>query len=75
VQIQSITIDTPYACNVFGPKSGFLPEDFPYSSYKIVPLDLTCFIVRILRRPLIGVKLTSARATQTYLCTAAVRAG
>jgi acetamidase/formamidase len=40
VQIQSITIDTPYACNVFGPKSGFLPEDFPYSNYKIVPLDL-----------------------------------
>jgi acetamidase/formamidase len=39
VQIKKIDIDTPYACNVFGPKSGFIPEDFHYSRYKIIPLD------------------------------------
>lgn len=39
VKILSISIDTPYACNVFGPKSGFIPEDFPYSRYRIIPLD------------------------------------
>jgi acetamidase/formamidase len=39
VQILSIDIDTPYACNVFGPKSGFIPEDFQYSRYRVIPLD------------------------------------
>jgi acetamidase/formamidase len=39
VQIKKIDMDVAYACNVFGPKSGFLPEDFPYSRYKIIPLD------------------------------------
>jgi acetamidase/formamidase len=39
VQIKKVDIDVPYACNVFGPKSGFLPEDFKYSRYKIIPLD------------------------------------
>ena len=39
VQIESIDIDTAYACNVFGPKSGFIPEDFQYSRYRVIPLD------------------------------------
>ncbi len=39
VQIKSIDIDTPYACNVFGPKSGFIPEDFQYERYRVIPLD------------------------------------
>ena len=39
VDIQKIDIDVPFACNVFGPKSGFLPGDFPYSRYKVIPLD------------------------------------
>jgi acetamidase/formamidase len=39
VQILSIDIDTPYACNVFGPKSGFIPEDFQYSRYRVITLD------------------------------------
>jgi acetamidase/formamidase len=39
VQILSIDIDTPYACNVFGPKSGFIPEDYQYSRYRVITLD------------------------------------
>jgi acetamidase/formamidase len=39
VQILSIDIDTPYACNVFGPKSGFIPEDFQYSRDRVITLD------------------------------------
>jgi acetamidase/formamidase len=40
VQIQKIDIDVPYACNGFGPGRGFLPNDFPYSKSKVIPLDL-----------------------------------
>ena len=32
VRIESIAIDLPYACNAFGPRGGFLPEDFPGES-------------------------------------------
>jgi acetamidase/formamidase len=40
VRIESIEIDLPFACNSFGPRSGFLPEDFPGTSRsRIVPLD------------------------------------
>jgi acetamidase/formamidase len=39
VQIQKIDLDVPYACNSFGPGRGFLPNDFPYSRTKIIPLD------------------------------------
>ncbi len=39
IQIQKIDMDTAYACNVFGPTRGFIPEDFPYRRYKIIPLD------------------------------------
>jgi acetamidase/formamidase len=41
VRIQKIDIDVPYACNGFGPGRGFLPDDFPYSKTKLIPLDLT----------------------------------
>ena len=35
-----MALDIPYACNSFGPRSGFLPEDFPgKSQQRIVPLD------------------------------------
>jgi acetamidase/formamidase len=40
VQIQKIEIDVPYACNGFGAGRGFLPDDFPYSKTKLIPLDL-----------------------------------
>jgi acetamidase/formamidase len=40
VQIQKIEIDVPFACNSFGAGRGFLPNDFPYSRTKVIPLDL-----------------------------------
>ena len=40
VRILAIDIDLPFACNAFGPRGGFLPEDFPGASRsRIVPLD------------------------------------
>jgi acetamidase/formamidase len=39
VRIQKISIDAPFACNSFGAGRGFLPDDFPYSRTKIIPLD------------------------------------
>jgi acetamidase/formamidase len=39
VQILKVDIDVPFACNGFGTGRGFLPNDFPYSRRKIIPLD------------------------------------
>jgi acetamidase/formamidase len=39
VRIQKIAIDVPWACNSFGAGRGFLPNDFPYSHSRIIPLD------------------------------------
>jgi len=39
VQILKIDIDVPFACNGFGTGRGFLPNDYPYSHRKIIPLD------------------------------------
>lgn len=39
VRIQSIKLAIPYAYTSFGPGRGFLPEDFPVSKMKIIPLD------------------------------------
>ena len=39
VRIQKITLDVPFAYNAFRPGSGFLPDDFPYSRMKVIPLD------------------------------------
>src|SRR5580704_2948655 len=39
VRIQKIDIDVPRACNSFGAGRGFLPNDFPYSKSRIIPLD------------------------------------
>ncbi len=47
VRIQSVELDLPAACNSFGPRSGFLPEDFPgVSRSRIVPLDRARMIGR-----------------------------
>jgi acetamidase/formamidase len=41
VRIQRVALAIPFACNSFGPRSGFLPEEFPgQSKSRIVPLDL-----------------------------------
>ena len=39
VKIQAIKLAIPYAYNAFGPGRGFLPDDYPYSKIKIIPLD------------------------------------
>ena len=40
VRIKSVDLAIPFACNSFGPRSGFLPEAFPgVSKSRIVPLD------------------------------------
>ena len=41
VRIESIDLAIPYAYNGFGPKRGFLPEDFDYGRTKIIALDKT----------------------------------
>ncbi len=47
VRIESITVDLPFACNAFGPRSGFLPEDFPGESrFSVIPLDLQRMVAR-----------------------------
>jgi acetamidase/formamidase len=39
VRIQKITLDVPFACNSFRGGAGFLPNDFPYSHTKLIPLN------------------------------------
>jgi acetamidase/formamidase len=39
IRIQKIDIDVPWACNSFGAGRGFLPNDFPYSKSRLIPLD------------------------------------
>jgi acetamidase/formamidase len=39
VQILKIDIDVPFACNGFSAGRGFLPNDYPYGRFKIIPLD------------------------------------
>ena len=47
VRIEAVELDLPFACNSFGPRSGFLPEDFPgVSRSRIVPLDRARMIGR-----------------------------
>jgi acetamidase/formamidase len=46
VQILKIDIDVPFACNGFGTGRGFLPNDYPYSRAKIIPLDREKMIAR-----------------------------
>jgi acetamidase/formamidase len=46
IRIQKIELAIPYAYNGFRPGRGYLPEDFPYSRMKIIPLDKTRMIAR-----------------------------
>jgi acetamidase/formamidase len=39
VRIESIDLAIPYAYNGFGPRRGWLPEDYDYARTKIIPLD------------------------------------
>jgi acetamidase/formamidase len=47
VKILSVKLAIPYAYNAFGPGRGFLPEDFPYSRSRIVPLDAKRMVGRL----------------------------
>jgi len=44
IRIQKIDIDVAWACNSFGAGRGFLPNDFPYSHSRLIPLDRTRMI-------------------------------
>ncbi len=46
IRIQKIDLAIPYAYNGFRPGRGFLPEDFPYSRMKIIPLDRARMVAR-----------------------------
>jgi acetamidase/formamidase len=46
VRILEIKLAIPYAYNGFGPRSGFIPEDFQSSKMKIIPLDEKKMIAR-----------------------------
>lgn len=39
IRIQAIRLAVPYAYNGFRPGLGFLPDDFPYTQAKIIPLE------------------------------------
>jgi acetamidase/formamidase len=39
VRILAAKLKIPYAYNAFGPGRGYLPDDFPYTKIKIIPLD------------------------------------
>jgi acetamidase/formamidase len=39
VQILQVDLDVNFACNGFGVGRGFLPMEYPYARWKIVPLD------------------------------------
>src|SRR6266478_7856473 len=44
VHIDKIDLTIPYAYNAFAPLRGFLPEDFPYSRMRIIPLDARAMV-------------------------------
>ena len=46
VRILGVDLAIPYAYNAFGPRSGFLPEDFGYAKTRIIPLDRARNIAR-----------------------------
>ncbi|MGA2135131.1 MAG: acetamidase/formamidase family protein [Bryobacteraceae bacterium] len=46
VRIQSIRLALPYAYNAFRPGAGFLPDEFPFTRTRIIPLDREKMIAR-----------------------------
>ena len=46
VRIQKIRLAIPYAYNAFGAGRGYIPDDFPYSKMKIIPLDEKRMVAR-----------------------------
>jgi acetamidase/formamidase len=50
VRIKEVRLAIPYAYNGFRPGAGFLPDEFPYSRMKIVPLDRERLVGRFSER-------------------------
>lgn len=46
VRIRKVALAIPYAYNAFGRTSGFIPEDFPTSKMRIIPLDRRAMVGR-----------------------------
>src|ERR1700724_425248 len=46
VRILKIQLAIPYAYNAFGAGRGYIPDDFPYSKMKIIPLDEKRMVAR-----------------------------
>jgi acetamidase/formamidase len=46
IDILQIDLDVPFACNGFSVGRGFLPNDYPYSRRKIIPLDRDKMLAR-----------------------------
>jgi acetamidase/formamidase len=46
VRVKDVRLILPYAYTAFGPKSGSLPEDFPRSRMRIIPLDAKRMVAR-----------------------------
>jgi acetamidase/formamidase len=46
VRIEAVNLAIPYAYNAFGPRSGAIPEDFPRSKMRIIPLDAAQMVAR-----------------------------
>jgi len=46
VQIQAIRLALPYSLNLFDPRFGVLPEDYPYMRVRIIPLDEKRMVAR-----------------------------
>jgi len=46
VRIDKVELAIPYAYNAFGVGRGFLPDDFPYSKMRIIPLDAKRMVAR-----------------------------
>jgi acetamidase/formamidase len=60
VRIKRVDLVMPYACNSFGGRGGFLPEDFPQGRTKIIRFDTTRMVgkfsdsIEIPLRPFFG---------------------
>ncbi len=46
VRIETVKLALPYSYNAFGPRSGAIPEDFPRSKMRIIPLDRDAMTAR-----------------------------
>jgi acetamidase/formamidase len=46
VRVEAVDLVLPYAYNAFGPRGGAIPDDFPRSKMRIIPLDSAKMVAR-----------------------------